>query len=192
MASRLGTARARGAALLVLTLGGTPFLYNGVELGLEDATPPPDAAPRPDASAERDPQRTPMPWDDTLHAGFTAGEPWLPLGPANLARNAAAQADDPGSTLALYRRLLALRRAEPALVQGTYTPLAGSRTILAYVRKMAGSRFAVVLNIGPDAVAVALPSPGTVLLSTRLDQVGEHCSETLMLRADEGAIVRLR
>jgi alpha-glucosidase len=80
----------------------------------------------------RDPERSPMRWDDRPGAGFTTGTPWLPLG--DPAVNVAAQRDDPGSMLALHRRLLALRHDSPALSAGAYEPVQADGDVLAYLR----------------------------------------------------------
>src|SRR5207249_6133321 len=106
-------ARARAAAVLLLTLKGTPFLYAGEELGLEDADIPPDREVDPGG---RDGCRAPVPWDgEAGHGWGTAMEPWLPWPPEPERRNAAALRADDGSILHLYRRLLAARRASAAL-----------------------------------------------------------------------------
>ena len=131
VASRLGPAQARVAAMLLLTLRGTPTLYQGEELGLTDVPIPPALVRDPwekrvpGLGLGRDPVRTPMPWDGAPHAGFTTGTPWLPLGDDHAALNAAAQAHDPASMLSLYRALLALRRREAALSLGAIEAVAG-------------------------------------------------------------------
>ncbi|TXM99100.1 DUF3459 domain-containing protein [Methylobacterium sp. WL64] len=191
VASRIGPAQARVAAMLVLTVGGTPFIYNGDELGLEDAQARAEAVRHPDVSRDRDPQRSPMPWDAGRHAGFTTGEPWLPLGSNNAARNVAAQVRDPASMLDLYRQLIALRREEPALAHGAYEPLAGSNMVLAYIRALGGVKFAVALNIDGKAATMLLPGTGSILISTYLDRAAEVCAMTLALRPNEGIVLRL-
>lgn len=103
LATRIGPEQARVAAMLAFTVGGTPFVYNGDELGLEDVPVCADEVRHPDMSRERDPQRSPTPWDAGHHAGFTTGEPWLPLGAENTSRNVAAQARNASSMLTLYR-----------------------------------------------------------------------------------------
>jgi len=103
-------ARARAAAFLLLTLRGTPFLYQGEELGLLDAVVPEDRALDPGG---RDGCRSPIPWDGSADHGWPtdAGRtPWLPFPPDAGHRNHAALREDPGSILHLYRRLLALRK----------------------------------------------------------------------------------
>src|SRR3954464_2677589 len=119
VASRYGPGAVRVAAMLLITLRGTPFLFQGEELGLLDVPIPPDRVVDVDG---RDPERAPLPWEPPSTAGpgagFTSGEPWLPMSPDAESVNAAAQARDPRSVLALYRALLALRRAEPELQAG--------------------------------------------------------------------------
>ena len=86
VATRLGRAQARVAAMLLLTLRGTPTLYYGDELGMQNVPIPPEkerdpfGKNMPGTGQGRDPERTPMRWDTSRNAGFTIGEPWLPLG----------------------------------------------------------------------------------------------------------------
>jgi alpha-glucosidase len=194
IASRVGPAQARVAAMLLLTLRGTPTLYYGDELGMRDLPIPPgrvqDPLERrlPGLGLGRDPQRTPMQWSATPHAGFTSGEPWLPVSPDHVRVNVAAQRADPGSMLALYQRLIALRRAEPALQRGSFKLLESSGDVLAYER---GKTFRVALNLGGAPQRLALPPNGTVVLSTSLDRAGERPAKILELRPHEGLIVRL-
>ena len=120
IAARVGAAQARVAAMLLLTLRGTPTMYYGDEIGLARVEIPPERVQDPWEKNEpglglgRDPERTPMQWDGSPNAGFTTGEPWLPLRRRST-RPATSKAlpRDPGSILTLYRRLIALRRDEP-------------------------------------------------------------------------------
>ena len=110
-------ARARAAAVLLLTLRGTPFLYAGEELGLEDARgarPPGSSIPAAATAAARRFRGRPGP----TH-GWSTADPWLPWPPDAERRNVAALRADPASILHLYRRLLAARRASPALREGS-------------------------------------------------------------------------
>jgi alpha-glucosidase len=106
MPTRFGPENVRVAAMLLLTLPGTAFIYQGDEIGMDDgpgATPPFDRA-------ERDPHRHPMQWDGSPRGGFTTGEPWLEsVNPER--RNIADERRDPGSLLHLYRELIAFRRS---------------------------------------------------------------------------------
>jgi alpha-glucosidase len=180
VADRVGAAQLRVAALLLLTLRGTPTLYYGDELGLEGVDVPPEARQDPWAGGRRDPVRSPMPWDGSRHAGFTAAEPWLPLGDANAARHVEAQRADPDSLLNLYRRALSARRA----LQGAYRTVEAEGDVLAYRRGDA----LVALNLG--AGEVALPARGHVLVATERDREGEQIRGELTLRAHTALILR--
>jgi alpha-glucosidase len=144
----------------------------------------------------RDPERTPMQWDDSAIAGFSAGanvKPWLPLAEDFPTCNVAVQRGDPASMLSLYKRLIELRRAEPALNIGSYEHGPGSGDVFAYTRRdpESGRAFFVALNFGPSAAEVAMQCAGRVALSTHLDRVDERVTATLKLRGDEGLIVAL-
>jgi alpha-glucosidase len=190
LATRVGPAQARVAAVLLLTLRGTPTLYYGDELGMRDAVVPGDRLQDPwerrVPGLGRDPVRTPMPWSDEPGAGFSAGEPWLPLGDAP---SVARQERDPGSMLALYRRLLALRRTEDALTAGAWEGVRAGDGVLAYVR---GGAFLVALNLTGDERALALDGrAGEIALSTSGAREGARVAGELRLAGDDGVIVRL-
>jgi alpha-glucosidase len=196
VASRLGPAQARVAAMLLLTLPGTPTLYQGEELGLTDVPIPDAEALDPIArlipGRGRDPERTPMPWDAGPGAGFTSGRPWLPFGDDNLARNLAAQRDDPASMLSLHRRLLALRRRTPALVTGGYQPVEADGDVLAYRRGDGDGHCLVVLNLGPRPARLAvtaLAAGGRVLVSTHPGRDGAPAGPVLELQGDEAVVI---
>jgi alpha-glucosidase len=201
LASRVGPAQARVAAMLLLTLRGTPTLYQGDELGLRDVPIPPERVRDPwernvpGLGLGRDPARAPMPWDDAPQAGFTAGEPWLPLGPDARAVCVAAQRGDARSTLTLYRRLLALRRASPALAVGAWAGLPAGEDVLAYRRWHGAERWTVLLNLTGrpcDVAAGGGPDAARVVLSSHLDREGEAVTGAVRLRADEGLLLRER
>lgn len=135
-----------------------------------------------------------MQWDASEKAGFTAGEPWLPIADDWRQVNVEAERDDPASMLTLYRRLLALRRAEPALSVGSWTPVDAEGDVLAYVREADGARFLVALNLGAEEAELPLdPSTrgGTVVLGTHADREGSRTDRSVQLRADEAVVVRL-
>jgi alpha-glucosidase len=157
----LGDARARLAALMLLTLRGTPFLYQGEEIGMRNVPVPPEKLQDPLAfrlhpKLSRDPSRTPLPWEPGPGAGFTTGEPWLPVGPDAAFRNVAAQRGDPASLLQLYRALLDLRRRTPALARGAFRVRRAPKGVFAYERSEGGRRAVVALNFGDGAAAVSL------------------------------------
>ena len=200
VASRVGPAQARVAAMMLLTLRGTPTLYYGDEIGMRDVPIPPERVRDPfernvpGLGLGRDPERTPMQWDGGRNAGFSRGEPWLPVAGDAVAVNVAAQRDDPRSLLTLYRRLLALRRVEPALAVGPFAPFRAPGDLLAWVRKDGDRRFVVVLNLGAGPatyVPPVLDLTGEVVVSTQLDRDGEQVRRGVELRGDEGVVVRL-
>jgi alpha-glucosidase len=197
VAAKRGQGQARVAAMLLLTLRGTPTLYYGDELGLTDVTIVPAEVqdPRelrePGLALGRDPVRTPMPWDASANAGFTTAKPWLPLNRDWPTRNVARMAAAPQSIQTLYRRLLAVRRAHQALSIGTFAPLAADSDILAYERRHGAERLIVALNLGKRPLRMALPdwaSRCRPLLST-VDGAVMVGDGTLRLRADEGVIL---
>ncbi len=158
-----GEARARVAAALLLTQRGTPFLYYGEEIGMRNGDVPRDALRDPLAitlhpSLSRDPERTPMHWSARPGAGFTRGTPWLPIARDFAQRNVEAQQADRASLLWLYRELLALRRATPALERGTWRRLAAPDGVLAYERRDGDSRALVALNFTSEPRAGGLPA----------------------------------
>ncbi|MBR0664784.1 DUF3459 domain-containing protein [Roseomonas hellenica] len=201
IATRVGAAQARVAAMLLLTLRGTPTLYYGDELGLENVPIAPEQVQDPWEKNEpglglgRDPARTPMPWDESENAGFTLGKPWLPLNPDHATRNVAALAADPNSILTLCRQLIALRRAYPALHRGRYLPLRTEDDIFAFRRSCGQQRdLLVALNFGQTVKRLALPPDAAgadLLLSTGLDRIRESTGEVLQLRPREGLVLQL-
>jgi alpha-glucosidase len=193
IASRLGPAQARVAAMLLLTLRGTPTLYYGDELGMADVPIPPERVQdpyernSPGLGVGRDPERTPMPWSDAPNAGFCPpdAEPWLPLGAVP---SVEAQRRDPRSMLSLYRALLALRRESPALAGGAYRTLLAGEAVFAYLR----DDVLVALNLSGEPQSVPLGElAGRVRLSTYLDGREDDVRGELRLRADEGVVVCL-
>jgi alpha-glucosidase len=132
--------------------------------------------------------RTPMQWSDAPNGGFTTGRPWLPLASNYQSVNVEAQRRDPKSMLALHKRLIALRRAEPSLQTGSIEVLHGEGNVLAYIR---GGRFQVSLNTGDKPERAPLAPKGTVVLSTHLDRENEPTGKIVGLRPHEGLIVRL-
>jgi alpha-glucosidase len=197
IATRIGTAQARVAAMLLLTLRGTPTIYYGDELGLEDTDIPPEAAQDPWEKNEpglglgRDPARTPMRWTSAPGAGFTQAEPWLPIGEA-LERNVADETADPGSILQLHRRLLDLRRAHPALTLGSYESAAATGDILAYWRRTGEESLLIVLNLGHTDAPLELGGGFAVLASTRPDSADEVGPGLVVLKPDEGLLLQPR
>ena len=200
IATRIGAAQSRVAAMLLLSLRGTPTLYYGDELGLENVPVPLDRIQDPWEKNEpglgfgRDPARTPMPWTGSRGAGFTTGEPWLPLNPDWSERNVEALSAVPGSILNLYRSLIRLRRDRPALHSGEYGGVHVQGDCLAFVRRSESEQLLIALNLGHEPEEVILPhdaSTGRTLLSTYLDRWEELGGGSVKLRPDEGVILDL-
>jgi alpha-glucosidase len=199
IASRIGAAQARVAAMLLLTLRGTPTIYYGDEIGMHNVEIPPELAHDPQERNQpgmglgRDPERTPMQWSDGPNAGFSSGKPWLPLADDYQTANVAAERDDSRSMLALHQRLIELRRATPALEVGSYAALPAEGDLLAYMREAGGQRRLIVLNLGQQSQSIELGAlgAGRIILSTHLDRADEPVGGALSLRADEGVLVGL-
>ncbi len=204
LASRYDPANARTAAMLLLTLWGTPTWYYGDELGMQDVPIPPEKEQDPHGlrvpgqGLGRDPERTPMQWDASPNAGFApAGvEPWLPVADDYRAVNVAAQEDDPRSYLNTVRALLRLRRSLPALHDaGAFAFVDGlPDEILAYTRERDGARLLVVLNFGAAGHTLDLGAQGRqaeILLATGMDRAGSQDLGALAIRPHEGLLLRL-
>jgi alpha-glucosidase len=198
VASRVGQHQARVAAMLLLTLRGTPTLYYGDEIGMHQVAIAPDQVRDPfeknvpGIGVGRDGCRTPMQWEATPHAGFSTATPWLPLPDDFLHENVANLDADPLSILHLYKALIALRKKLPQLVSGAYAPIAAQGDLLLYRRQCEAGVVTVALNLGAEPVSLASDTPGLrgeILLSTRLDRQGEKIQGVLDLRGNEGAII---
>jgi alpha-glucosidase len=198
LASRIGGKQARVAAMLLLTLRGTPTMYYGDELGMEDVpierVKDPAEKNEPGKGRGRDPERAPMLWVNAPNAGFTAPDatPWLPLESDWPTRNAAKQRSDPKSMLTLYRRLLALRRQHDTLHAGAIADVFAEGDVLRY-RRMAlpegeSTDFQVLLNLGSE-VATARCAPGTIVLTTMLDGAGAKVDGEVTIEGGEGLLI---
>jgi alpha-glucosidase len=142
----------------------------------------------------RDPCRTPMQWDGSAHAGFSAHDPWLPVSPDYATVNVKTQGEERSSLLMLYRQLLELRRSHPALAMGAYGPITATGDLLAYVRQSHDQRFLIALNFGAAHCALSFDwtaASGRVLLSTHMDRADDLYLGNISLRANEGVIVAL-
>jgi alpha-glucosidase len=190
-----GPARARAVALMLYALRGTPFVYQGEELGLPDADIPPDRVVDVDG---RDPERAPIPWRPPSEAGpaagFTTGEPWLPLVAEAEQLCVERQAADPRSTLAFVRRLAELRATLPVLQGGTQVTLDAGPDVLAWRRDDGDVRVVAAVNFATTAAPLAIDLTGaTVLASTDPDRaVGPVGGAAVVLGTSEGLLLRLR
>ena len=198
--SRVGSKQARVAAMLLLTLRGTPTLYYGDEIGMHDVEIPPEKVQDPfeknvpGRGLGRDPQRTPMQWSAAKNAGFTAGKPWLPIAEDYAQNNVEAERDDPFSILSLYMQLINVRRGEPGLEVGELERIDTAGDLLTYIRRDGESAFLVALNFGsePQVIDISDKAGGSrITLSTGIDRAGESVRGVLHIRPDEGLLVRL-
>ncbi len=197
IAARVGEAQARIAAMLLLTLRGTPTLYYGDELGIGRVEIPPGMVQDPWEKREpglglgRDPSRTPLPWDGSRNAGFTKGQPWLPLDPDHSRRNVEELKKNPTSILSLYKRLIELRRRCRALNVGAFRSIAVRENAFVYERLDGAERIHVALNFSNESYTFAAADAvagGSILLSTYLDREGPAAE--LTLRPNEGVVMR--
>lgn len=169
-----GEAFTRMKMLLLASLRGNVIIYQGEELGLEQDEIPFEQIQDPEAIANwpmtlsRDGVRTPMPWHaDDPRGGFTGGEPWLPLSAANLSRAVDRQEKQADSMLSWTRRLLGLRRHEPALRLGTFALQRADGHVLVFRREIQGQAVVCVFNLAPSEVTVPadVPTNGRVLVA---------------------------
>ena len=183
----------RLALMMLLTLRGTPVLYQGDEIGLLDTELSKEDLKDPvglrfwPAYPGRDPVRTPMPWRNQPGGGFTAADatPWLPFGDV-AACNVAEQEGDPDSVLTLTRDLIALRRATPDLQLAAYKVLPSPEGTWLWRR---GSSVTVALNFS-DAPATIDGLAGRIAISTDRARDGESVSGGLTLAPWHGAVVK--
>jgi len=192
-------ARARVAAMMLLTLRGTPFLYYGEEIGMRDVVIPAERVCDPVGkrfpALNRDPERTPMQWSAEHGAGFTtAADAWLPLAPDYKTVNVVQQARDPGSHLRFYRRLIWYRKQALALTRGTYRAVDSPADTFVFVRAHGAERLLVALNFAAEPRRLTLEDcgAGRVALSTDGDRpLREVDLRNCPLRPCEGVIVQL-
>jgi alpha-glucosidase len=197
IAARVGPEQARVAAMLLLTMRGTPTLYYGDELGIGRVEIAPDRVRDPWAKREpsigvgRDPARTPMQWDASAFGGFSTHEPWLPLTPDYEARNVVVMSNDKTSILFLVRSLLQYRREHESLSQGEWRLVSRDIDTLAYERRYGDNWIFVVLNFtaNPRAWSTTASTKARVAISTHGDRRGEPVGSTLSLRANEGLLI---
>jgi alpha-glucosidase len=198
VASRIGREQARVAAMLLLTLRGTPTLYYGDEIGMHQVPIAPEQVRDPfeknvpGIGVGRDGCRTPMQWNATPYAGFSTTTPWLPLPDDFLQENVVNLELDARSILSLYKALMVLRRKRPSLVAGNYEPIAAQGDILLYRRRDHEGAVIIALNLGGGPASITSSSIGfghEILLSTFLDRAGEMIEGVLDLRGNEGVII---
>ena len=223
-------ASAKAFALLLHMHRGTPYVYQGEELGMTNAhftkldqyrdlealnayrqrveeakVQSPESMMDALALIGRDNARTPMQWDDSTFAGFTAEdaptEPWVSVNPNHTEVNAARQVDDPESVFAFYQRLIALRHNNPVVAAGTWKPVdAGDEHVYAFTRELNGTTLLTMVNLSGDRVAVPAESAALVASGVSEPQIvistrgASHAVVSLAngeLSAWEGVVVEL-
>lgn len=223
-------ASAKAFALLLHMHRGTPYVYQGEELGMTNAhftkldqyrdlealnayrqrveeakVQSPESMMDALALIGRDNARTPMQWDDSTFAGFTAEdaptEPWISVNPNHTEVNAARQVDDPESVFAFYQRLIALRHNNPVVAAGTWKPVdAGDEHVYAFTRELNGTTLLTMVNLSGDRVAVPAESAALVASGVSEPQIvistrgASHAVVSLAngeLSAWEGVVVEL-
>lgn len=202
LASKVGVEKVSVATTLLLTLPGTPFIYYGEEIGMEDGTITPLQNKDPQGSndrlgieASRDPARTPMQWDASESAGFSTARSdvlWLPVGHNGEGRNVADQMENPNSLLQLTKRLISLRQTNPALLHGAYIPLNTDPDVYAYGRQSETQQVVVALNFSREPKVFQMPenSSGAIIFSTK-GRILESISGAVKLDPYEGRILSI-
>ena len=193
---RWADARCRLVAILAMTLRGTPFLYYGEEIGMREHTPPRAQIQDPvgkrfwPVHRGRDGCRTPMQWEEGASAGFTSGQPWLPLHPDHAGRNAAAQRGDPGSVLSTYRDVIALRRRSPVLQAGDMDlPEQPHAKVLSYRRSLGDASVQVLLNMSPQPQRWPAGAERHLLYGTHPGRPAELEDGEILLAPHEGLVL---
>ena len=200
ISSRVGRSQAKVAAMLLLTLRGTPTLYYGEEIGMRDVPIPmdevvdPQGLNMPELNVSRDPSRTPMQWTNEVYAGFSDHKPWLRL-PDNFQRNnVKIQKEDPYSMLSFYKKLLEIRKQETALQIGDYSPVYSDNQIFAYMRSKNDTCFLIILNFSHRPCYFRpkqMNYKGQIIISTEAEREGHMVEGTITLSGDEGLIIRI-
>lgn len=200
LVSRVGERQARLVAVMQMTLPGLPVMYYGDELGMKNGLVPPaqEQDPlnriKPGLGLGRDPERTPMQWDETERAGFTSAKPWLPIASESAKYNVSAERVDPNSYWALYHRLLSLRSESRVLREGTYETVttAQDQHLFVYTRSLGSQKILVVLNFSGKKCVYKMPAAGHVLLSTNLTKPPRaNRRGELKLKAYEAVVIGL-
>ncbi len=203
IASRVGPHQARVAAVLLLTLRGTPTIYYGDEIGMRDVPIPrnevqdPQGRNMPDKNLSRDPARTPMQWTgEDPCGGFSNKKPWLRVDRNFHTVNVESQRRDAGSMYTLYQKLIALRNHEESLASGSYFPVYSDHQVICFARIAHGSDgFLIALNLTPRIAYVnqgGARFEGVIEISTSPEVEGESVKDSIVLSGDEALVIRLK
>jgi len=199
--SRVGSDQAKVAAILLLTLPGTPTMYYGDEIAMQDVPIPleeqhdPQGLTMPEKNISRDPERTPMQWDNSTYSGFSEARPWLRIDKMADIENVEVQKKDKWSMLLLYKKLIALRRKEWSLMAGNYDCIYHDRQGFVYTRKLEGhDSFLIALNLSHRQCCFKLAEGmgGKVEVATIPELENTIVENVIYLSGDEGVVVRLK
>lgn len=200
VATRIGEKQARNAAILLLTLRGTPTMYYGDEIGMQDVKIPADQIQDPQEKnipgkgLGRDPERTPMQWDTSKNAGFTTGKPWLPLMESHKTINVEEEEKNEDGILSFYKKLIQLRNHEPALHIGKYIPVLSKGNMLSYIREHSNKKFLIALNLG-DSQENCDPKlktwEGKVCIATHKELYGKRVKDQIYLGPNQGMVIEI-
>lgn len=201
IASRIGKEKIRLAAVLELTLRGIPFIYYGEEIGMENGVINQDQIKDsielviPGIGLGRDPERTPMQWNGSESAGFSASKStWLPLASNYPEINVENQQADPLSMLSLYKVLIDLRQNQPALQFGKYVSInVGNDSVFVYTRTFENEIILVLLNYSADNLEIGLPfREGKILIETNMHRNGEVINlERVQLGSYQAMVIKI-
>lgn len=200
VASRIGPARARVAAMLQLTLRGLPFIYYGEEIGMENVPIPLDRVQDPveknvpGFNLGRDPERTPMQWNNSENAGFSQATPWLPVSEKYQTVNVETESSDPQSMFSLYKNLIAYRSRSTTLLDGKYKSIECNNSyVFVYQRYSDNERLLIILNFSEEEQKINLEfSDAEIIIDTSLNRGAEKINlKHFILPACQGFLVKL-
>lgn len=195
--SRVGEKQARLAAVLLFTLRGTPIMYYGDEIGMHDVDIPADRIQDMKENTmpgySRDPQRTPMQWNEHPYAGFSEVEPWLPVADDYQQRNVEKEKKDPDSMLSFYKRLIELRQQEHALQVGDITDVELQGQLMLYKRLYNDTKMLIMINFGKQKSSYEPEEhlEGKIIFSSLKKMEGQQLSHTIDVAAEEAVVLKL-
>lgn len=196
VATRVGSKQARAAAVLLLTLPGIPTIYYGEELGMENVSIPAemirDEKEFSSPGFGRDPERTPMQWDSSLNAGFTTGDPWLPLESNYKQRNVESQSNDPQSMLSLYKGLLTLRRQDAAINEGAFETVAiANNQVFAFTRTKSSNKKLILINFSNDEQVISETFKNARVVISSAERAKGSITFPFVLHPNESCVISI-
>lgn len=196
IASKIGREQARVAALFMLTSRGTPIIYYGDEIGMQDTAIPKNKMKDP-AEKKRDPHRSPMQWSSGPNAGFTSGTPWQMICSDYGKFNVESEKDDPTSLLNFYRDLLHIRKNEPVLNHGIFIPVGIEDSVFSFIRKDmdTGEAFLIICNLGHKSIFFTIPPyfelKAVIVFGTDISRKGEQIGKEIRVNGDEAILAKI-